>query len=212
MFLRSMTASSSWGVPRYSRSGESSTPFSDFAETEMWVWKSISGNLERSTWDSCTWSILFGSYCDSSRPAGCAALAAGTLAALPVRIPDPATRPIPYNHWRRLITDLLRLLPRLKHWRSDVRAPLLPIDRTMPHAAAERRDVDLIVVKRIGNHPMSPLEVESGNTDPVQTAVRRPPCRRFKAGSVDHIGILRVNGDVVNVAIFVEHLLPALAL
>ena len=33
MFLRSITASSSCGVPRYSRSGESSTPLSDFVET-----------------------------------------------------------------------------------------------------------------------------------------------------------------------------------
>src|SRR5215472_6239305 len=97
----------------------------------------MSGNLERSTWDSCTWSILLGSYCESSRATGWAAFSAGIPAHLPARIPDPATRPIPYNHWRRLINDFLRLLSRLKHWGSDVRAALLPIDRTMPHAAAE---------------------------------------------------------------------------
>src|SRR5580704_922544 len=106
----------------------------------------MSGNLERSTRDSSTWSMLLGSYCESSKGTGCGAFSAGTLAALPTCIPAPATRPIPYNHWRRLITYLLRLLPRIEHGRRDVSAPLLPIDRTMPHASAERRDVDLIGV------------------------------------------------------------------
>src|SRR5450631_4241171 len=81
----------------------------------------------------------------------------------------------------------------------------------MPYASAEGRNVDLIVVQRIGNHPMRPLEVKSGNTGPMQPAVCRSPGRRFKAGRVEHIGVLRINSDVVNVAILVEHLLPALA-
>src|ERR1700735_37044 len=171
----------------------------------------MSGNLERSTCDSCTRSILRGSYCESSKGAAWAWLLAVTPAAPPKCIPDPVTIPIPYSHWRRLITYLLRLVPRLEHWGGAVRAPRFPTDRTMPHATAECRDVDLFVVQRIGNHPVSPLEVKAGNTAPVQPAVCRSPSRRFQASGVDHIGGLRVNGDVVNVAILVEHLRPALA-
>src|SRR3984957_10386073 len=106
---------------------------------------------------------------------------------------------------------LLRLVPRIEHWGGDVRAPLFPTDRTMPHAPAEGRDVDLIAIQWIGNHSVSPLEVKSGNADPMQPAVCRPPGRRFEASGVDHIRVLRIDGDVVNVAILIEHLLPVLA-
>jgi hypothetical protein len=62
-------------------------------------------------------------------------------------------------------------LSRLERWRGDVNGPFFPIDRTMPHAPAESRDVDLIVVQRIGNHALSPLEVEPGNAIPMKTTV-----------------------------------------
>src|SRR5437879_976304 len=81
----------------------------------------------------------------------------------------------------------------------------------MPDTPAERCDVYLIGVPWIGNHPVPPLEVKSPNTRPVQPAVCRSPGRRFKARRIDHIGVSGINGDVVNVAILVEHLLPALA-
>src|SRR5438552_2356038 len=54
MFFRSITASNSCGVPRYLRSGASSTPFADLAEKEIWVWKSITAKRARSTCDSRT--------------------------------------------------------------------------------------------------------------------------------------------------------------
>src|SRR2546422_4220090 len=66
MFFRSITASNSCGVPRYLRSGASSTPFADLAEKEIWVWKSITAKRARSTCDSRTCSMLFGSYSDRS--------------------------------------------------------------------------------------------------------------------------------------------------
>jgi len=85
------------------------------------------------------------------------------------------------------------------------------MDGTMPDATPESRDVDLITVQRIGNHSLAPLEVKSRNAGPVPPAVRRSPGRRFKTSRVKNIGILRINGNIVDVAIFVEHLLPALA-
>src|SRR4029077_11895654 len=81
----------------------------------------------------------------------------------------------------------------------------------MPDTSAERCDVYLIGTQRIGNNPVSPLEVKSGNTRPVQPAVWRPPRRPCEPSRVEHIGVSRINGDVVDVAILVEHLLPALA-
>src|SRR5947207_9335578 len=81
----------------------------------------------------------------------------------------------------------------------------------MPNTPAECRDVYLISVQRIGNYSVPPLKVKSGNTRPVQPAVCRSPGRRFKASRIDHIGVSGINGDVVNVAILVEHLLPAIA-
>src|SRR5207302_3341831 len=99
---------------------------------------------------------------------------------------------------------------RIERRRGDIKRPWLRVDRAMPDASAESRDVDLVVVQWIGNHPVSPLEIESGNSGPMQTAVYRSPCRRLKACRIEHVGILRINRNIVNVAIPIEHRFPAL--
>src|SRR5271157_5903676 len=78
----------------------------------------------------------------------------------------------------------------------------------MPDTASESRDVDLVVVGRIGNDPVRPLEVEPGNPRPVLTSIVRAPGGRFKSGRVQNARVIRIDGDVVNVAVAVKDLPP----
>ena len=95
MFFRSITANSSCGVPRYCRSAASSTPASDFVEAEMWVWISMRGNFARSTCDSLTCSMLFGSYCERSSGLGAGGLSACSFARAVSSGEAPAINPAP---------------------------------------------------------------------------------------------------------------------
>src|SRR5258705_5248420 len=81
----------------------------------------------------------------------------------------------------------------------------------VPDTSAEGCDVDLIAILRVRNHPLSPLEIESRNACPMQTAVGRAPGGRLEACRVKNLGINWINGNVINVAIFLQYLLPGLA-
>ena len=78
----------------------------------------------------------------------------------------------------------------------------------MPDAAAKRGDKDFISGCGIGNDAMSPFEIKAGDASPVFTTVGRSPRRRFEARGVKNFRVARVDGDIVNVAIFFENLTP----
>src|SRR5579862_2336781 len=168
----------------------------------------MTGNLARSTRDSCTWSILLGSYFESSNDAAPGWVCGVTPAPSAAPTPHPAIAPTPYNHWRRLITQSLRLVTGFKNARRDVHRFRLAVNRTMPHASSERCDVDLVAMDRIRNHSVPILEIESCNACPVEPTIGGPPGRRFKTGSVEDTRVLRINRDVIDMSVPIQHLLP----
>ena len=78
----------------------------------------------------------------------------------------------------------------------------------MPDTTSEGRDVDLTAVGRIGNDPVRPLEVEPGNPRPVLASIVRAPGGRLKSGRLENARVIRIDGDVVNVAVAVKDLPP----
>src|SRR5215467_5541045 len=82
---------------------------------------------------------------------------------------------------------------------------------TIPNAAAERRDVNLFGVLGIGDDAMPPLEIEARYARPVLAPIRGPPRGRFKSGSIQDVRVAWICGDVVNVAVTIEHLSPGRA-
>src|SRR4051812_29096865 len=78
----------------------------------------------------------------------------------------------------------------------------------MPDAAAEGGDVNLAASLRIGRHPMAPLEVVPGNCLPGQSAIRAPPCRAFEARRVERTRVFRIDGDVINMLVAIQHSSP----
>src|SRR5664279_3351000 len=171
------------------------------------------GNLDCSICDSCTWSMLLGSYWVRSLGLGWLAFFCAGGAALPEpNCPAPARNPAPYSHWRRFIYIFSWCsLPKLQCRRGNIERPLLPADGTVPDAPAECRYINFIVIQRIGNHTMSHLEIEALDSRPMASSVGRPPGRRLKASGVQDVGISRIYRHVVNMPVLIECYLPALA-
>lgn len=81
----------------------------------------------------------------------------------------------------------------------------------MPNAASERGDVDFVTILWVRDDPLPPLEVEAGDARPVQSAIGGTPGRRFESSRVNDFWIGWINGDVVNVTVLIEDLLPVCA-
>lgn len=60
---------------------------------------------------------------------------------------------------------------RLKLRRGDIDRLLHAVHPTVPHAPAERCNVNHLWIFRIGNHPMAPFEVETRDARPVRAAI-----------------------------------------
>src|SRR5213078_2894002 len=95
-------------------------------------------------------------------------------------------------------------LSELKRRRCNIERLFLPADGTMPNASAECRNVDLIVILRIGNDTMCHLEIEALNSRPMTSSIGRAPSRGLKARGVKNVGVRRINGHVIDVAVLIE--------
>src|SRR5262249_36857648 len=77
---------------------------------------------------------------------------------------------------------------------------VLARERAVPHAASKRRNVHLALIVRIRNHAITPLEVKTRNPLPMFASIRRTPSRRFKARSIQDLGVTRINRHVIHMA------------
>jgi len=78
----------------------------------------------------------------------------------------------------------------------------------MPDTSAKGGDVNLARVFGIGCNAVTPFEVVAGDACPMFASVMGDPGRRLETGCVKHIGILRIDSDVVDVTIAVENPTP----
>src|ERR1019366_1148539 len=64
---------------------------------------------------------------------------------------------------------------------------------------------------RVDCHAVAPFEIVARDALPGEAAIRAAPRGRFEAGGVQHARVLRVQGDVVDVLIPIEHAAPGCA-
>src|SRR5947209_10794650 len=81
----------------------------------------------------------------------------------------------------------------------------------MPDATSKSSDVYKIAICRVGNHPMTPFEIETGNSHPMLPAIYRPPGGGFETRSIKPIWIVGINGHIVNMAVTIQDLSPLLS-
>src|SRR5512142_2908907 len=81
----------------------------------------------------------------------------------------------------------------------------------VPDASSESHHVDHFRMKWVRHNAMAPLEIVSPNALPRSTAIVGPPRGRFKSAGIHSSRIARVNGNVVNVLVAIEGILPSFA-
>src|ERR1019366_3984050 len=79
---------------------------------------------------------------------------------------------------------------------------------TVPDTAAEGGDIDHLRVVWVRYHAVTPLEVVAPYPLPGDAAVERAPCGILETAGVERLGVVRVNGNVIDVLIAVQHVLP----
>src|SRR5205085_9945855 len=81
--------------------------------------------------------------------------------------------------------------------------------RYVPHASAECRNEYHFAIRRVGNDTVPPLKVIPVDAFPTLAAIGGPPCRGFESARVQRVRLARVDRDIVDVLIFIEHIAPA---
>src|SRR5271157_5222307 len=71
----------------------------------------------------------------------------------------------------------------------------------VPHTPAEGGDVNPIAILRVGNDPVTPLEIVTANAFPGFAAVEGAPGGRLEPTGIENLRIAGINRDVVNVLV-----------